>query len=67
MIVQILDQDHAKKLARGDDGGPENRVVLTPVAGAKLSVAKSIRPDSISYQAGSDGDKTNSLAEESAV
>ena len=45
----------------------QNRVVLTPVAGAKLSVAKSIRPDSISYQAGSDGDKTNSLAEESAV
>jgi hypothetical protein len=45
----------------------QNRVVPTPVAGAKLSVAKSIQPDSISYQAGSDGDKTNSLAEESAV
>jgi hypothetical protein len=42
-------------------------VVPTPVAGAKLSVAKSIQPDSTSYQAGSDGDKTNSLAEESAV
>jgi hypothetical protein len=45
----------------------QNRVVPTPVAGAKLSVAKSIQPDSISYQAGSDGDKTNSLAGESAV
>jgi hypothetical protein len=32
-------------------------VVPTPVAGAKLSVAKSIQPDSIRYQAGSDGDK----------
>jgi hypothetical protein len=42
-------------------------VVPTPVAGAKLSVAKSIQPDSISYQAGGDGDKTNSLAGESAV
>jgi len=42
-------------------------VVPTPVAGAKLSVAKSIRPDSISLQAGSDGDKTNSLAEESTA
>jgi hypothetical protein len=42
-------------------------VVPTPVAGAKLSVAKSSQPDSIRYQAGSDGDNTNSLAEESAV
>jgi hypothetical protein len=37
------------------------------VAGAKLSVAKSIQPDWIRYQAGSDGDKTNSLTEDSAV
>jgi len=42
-------------------------VVPTPVAGAKLSVAKSIQPDSISRQAGSDGDKTNSLAGESTA
>ena len=38
----------------------QNRVVLAPVAGAKLSVASSIRPDRNSHQAGSDGDKTNS-------
>ena len=38
----------------------QNRVVPTPVAGAKLSVAKSIPTGSISRQAGSDGDKTNS-------
>jgi hypothetical protein len=38
----------------------QNRVVLAPVAGVKLPVAKSIRPDSIRHQAGSDGDKTNS-------
>jgi len=38
----------------------QNRVVPTSVAGAKLSVAKSIRPDRMSHQAGSDGDKTNS-------
>ncbi|MGB8397526.1 hypothetical protein [Bradyrhizobium sp.] len=38
----------------------QNRVVPTPVAGAKLPVARSIQPDSISHQAGSDGDKTNS-------
>jgi hypothetical protein len=38
----------------------QNRVVPTPVAGAKLSVAASIRPDRLSHQAGSDGDKTNS-------
>jgi len=30
------------------------------VAGAKLSVANSIRPDRLSHQAGSDGGKTNS-------
>jgi hypothetical protein len=42
-------------------------VVPTPVAGAKLSVAKSIQPGSTSRQAGSDGDKTNSLAGEQAV
>jgi hypothetical protein len=38
----------------------QNRVVPTPVAGVKLSVATSIRPDRSSHQAGSDGDKTNS-------
>jgi hypothetical protein len=38
----------------------QNRVVPTPVAGAKLSVADAIQPDPISHQAGSDGDKTNS-------
>jgi hypothetical protein len=38
----------------------QNRVVPTPVAGAKLSVAKSIPTGTISHQAGSDGDKTNS-------
>src|SRR5260370_28481242 len=50
-----------------DDGAfsvRQNRVVPTPVAGAKLSVAASIRPDPMRYQAGSDGDKTNSLAGE---
>ena len=45
----------------------QNRVVPTPVAGAKLSVAASIRPDPMSHQAGSDGDKTNSLAGESTA
>jgi hypothetical protein len=45
----------------------QNRVVPTPVAGAKLSVATSIRPDPIRHQAGSDGDKTNSLAGESTA
>jgi hypothetical protein len=46
-----------------DDGAfsvRQNRVVPTPVAGAKLSVAASIRPDPIPHRAGSDGDKTNS-------
>jgi hypothetical protein len=38
----------------------QNRVVPTPVAGAKLPVADTIQPDAISHQAGSDGDKTNS-------
>jgi hypothetical protein len=38
----------------------QNRVVPTPVAGAKLSVASSILPDQSRHQAGSDGDKTNS-------
>ncbi len=38
----------------------QNRVVPTPVAGAKLPVAKLIRPDRLSHQAGSDGGKTNS-------
>jgi hypothetical protein len=33
----------------------------------KPAVAKSIQPDSIHHQAGSDGDKTNSLAGKSAV
>jgi hypothetical protein len=42
-------------------------VVPTPVAGAKLSVAVTIQPDRNSHQAGSDGDKTNSLAGESAA
>ena len=37
----------------------QNRVVPTPVAGVKLSVAKSIQPDRVGHQAGSDGDKTN--------
>ena len=38
----------------------QNRVVPTPVAGAKLPVANSIQPDRFSHQAGSDGGKTNS-------
>ena len=38
----------------------QNRVVLAPVAGVKLSVANSIQPDRFSHQAGSDGGKTNS-------
>ena len=38
----------------------QNRVVPTPVAGAKLSVVISTQPDRFSHQAGSDGDKTNS-------
>jgi hypothetical protein len=38
----------------------QNRVVPTPVAGVKLPVAASIRPDRSSHQTGSDGDKTNS-------
>jgi len=38
----------------------QNRVVPTPVAGAKLPVANSIQPDRLSHQAGSDGGKTNS-------
>ena len=38
----------------------QNRVVLAPVAGVKLSVANSIQPGQVSHQAGSDGDKTNS-------
>jgi hypothetical protein len=53
-----------------DDGAfsvRQNRVVPTPVAGAKLSVAASIRPDPMCHQAGSDGDKTNSLAGESTA
>jgi hypothetical protein len=45
----------------------QNRVVPTPVAGAKLSVADTIQPDRNSHQAGSDGDKTNSLAGESTT
>jgi hypothetical protein len=46
-----------------DDGARcvrQNRVVLTPVAGAKLPVANLIQPDRLSHQAGSDGGKTNS-------
>jgi hypothetical protein len=38
----------------------QNRVVLTPVAGAKLPVVNLIQPDRLSHQAGSDGGKTNS-------
>jgi hypothetical protein len=38
----------------------QNRVVPTPVAGAKLPVAKLVRPDRFSHQAGSDGGKRNS-------
>jgi hypothetical protein len=38
----------------------QNRVVPTPVAGAKLPVATLIQPDRLSHQAGSDGGKTNS-------
>jgi hypothetical protein len=38
----------------------QNRVDLTPVAGAKLPVAIPIRPDRDNHQAGSDGGKTNS-------
>ena len=37
-----------------------SRVVLAPVAGAKLSEANRARPGSASRQSGSDGDKTNS-------
>jgi hypothetical protein len=44
-----------------------NRVVPTPVAGAKLSVATSIQPDPIRHQAGSDGDKTNSSPGEHGI
>jgi hypothetical protein len=53
-----------------DDGAfsvRQNRVVPTPVAGAKLSVATSIRPDPISHQAGSDGDKNEFVAGESTA
>ena len=38
----------------------QNRVVLAPVAGVKLSVADTIQPGRTGHQAGSDGDKTNS-------
>ena len=38
----------------------QNRVVLAPVAGAKLPVANLIQPDRFSHQAGSDGGKRNS-------
>jgi hypothetical protein len=38
----------------------QNRVVLTPVAGAKLPVANVVQPDRFSHQAGSDGGKRNS-------
>jgi hypothetical protein len=38
----------------------QNRVVLAPVAGAKLSVANLILQDRLSHQAGSDGGKRNS-------
>jgi hypothetical protein len=38
----------------------QNRVVLAPVAGVKLSVANSIQPDRLRHQAGSDGGKRNS-------
>jgi hypothetical protein len=41
-------------------------VVPAPVAGVKLSVAEMIQPDRFSHQAGSDGDKTEFVAEESA-
>jgi hypothetical protein len=42
-------------------------VVLAPVAGVKLPVAKSIQPDSVSHQTGSDGDKNEFVAGESAI
>jgi hypothetical protein len=38
----------------------QNRVVLAPVAGVKLSVANSVQPDRLRHQAGSDGGKRNS-------
>jgi hypothetical protein len=38
----------------------QNRVVLAPVAGVKLSVVNLIQPDRLSHRAGSDGGKTNS-------
>ena len=38
----------------------QNRVVLTPVAGAKLPVANSVQPDRLRHQAGSHGGKRNS-------
>jgi hypothetical protein len=42
-------------------------VVLASVADVKLSVANPIQPDSNSHQAGSDGDKKEVVAEESAA
>jgi hypothetical protein len=40
---------------------------MAPVAGVKLPVATSIQPDSISHQAGSDGDKMNSSPGERGI
>jgi hypothetical protein len=44
----------------------QKRVVPAPVAGVKLSVADAIQPDRFSRQAGSDGDKNEFVAGESA-
>jgi hypothetical protein len=52
--------DRPARRTNGASRVRQNRVVPTPVAGAKLSVADTIQPDAISHQAGSDGDKTNS-------
>jgi hypothetical protein len=42
----------------------QKRVVPASVADAKLSVAKTIRPDRFSPEAGSDGDNKELVAEE---
>jgi len=56
----------AEALAKADRVR-QNRVVPTPVAGAKLSVARSIQPDQIRRQAGSDGDKNEFVDGESTA
>ena len=57
---ECLVSDRPARRTNGARCVRQNRVVPTPVAGVKLPVVTSIRPDSIPHQAGSDGDKTNS-------